>query len=204
MFCGKCGKQIPEGAAFCGGCGARVAPAAQPAPAAPVMPQGIKLYLGTSGLTMINYKFEIKDEHGNVRYKAATVTESMVRQKAKVYYPNDVEIFEVFQQSKMTLTALNYDMIMNGQVITEILQKNKFSKYVYELPQFGISADGDFFSWNFEFTQRGRPVAKVSRKVMSWGDSYELDIYDRNLEMIILAAVIAVELVTIRQRSRRR
>ena len=39
MFCYKCGKQLPEGAAFCVHCGNRVGEAAAPAaPAAPVQP----------------------------------------------------------------------------------------------------------------------------------------------------------------------
>lgn len=36
MFCPKCGTQVPEGAAFCGGCGNRLNQAAQPTP--PVQP----------------------------------------------------------------------------------------------------------------------------------------------------------------------
>src|SRR5271156_3507891 len=32
MFCGQCGKQIPDGARFCNFCGATIAPPNQPAP----------------------------------------------------------------------------------------------------------------------------------------------------------------------------
>lgn len=41
MFCGNCGKQLPEGARFCGSCGAKVldTPVAQPASAPKAAPQ---------------------------------------------------------------------------------------------------------------------------------------------------------------------
>ena len=38
MFCPNCGKEVPDGVAFCGGCGTSLAAAAA-APAAPVQPQ---------------------------------------------------------------------------------------------------------------------------------------------------------------------
>ena len=46
MFCNHCGNQLPEGAAFCASCGARVEPAQpvyqQPAPSVPVVAPAVQ------------------------------------------------------------------------------------------------------------------------------------------------------------------
>ena len=140
MICPKCNYKADDGA-FCVNCGTKLVPEA------PAQNQGVKLYFDTNGISMINYKFLIKDEFGNVKYTAATVTESLVRMKSRLYDLYGNTILDVFQQSKMTLSAINFDIIQNGQVISELLQKNKFTSFTYLLPAYGISIEGDFFSW---------------------------------------------------------
>ena len=54
MFCGVCGKPIPDGARFCGSCGTPVA--AVDTPPAPAPSPVIRLYLATSGLTLADIR----------------------------------------------------------------------------------------------------------------------------------------------------
>lgn len=201
MFCGNCGKPLADDAHFCGNCGAPVA-APDPVPAPPPCPL-IRLYFSTSGISMFNYKFSIKDAYGNDRYLASTVTQGF-GYAAKLYAPNQAEIFTVQQQKKMTMAAMNFDMVASGQLLTEIRQIVHMTKYSFELPQLGITIDGDFIGHRYHFSRGGQPVATLSRKIMAWGDSYELEFADGNLEHYLLAATLAVELVTIHNRQRRR
>ena len=69
-------------------------------------------------------------------------------------------------------------VLPNGQHVTDILQKNKFAKYVYELPQYNMVADGDFISHKFSINQGGKQVGSIHRKMMSWGDSFEIQFED--------------------------
>ncbi len=201
MFCGVCGKPIPDGARFCGSCGTPVA--AVDTPPAPAPSPVIRLYLATSGLTMFNYKFSIKDAYGNDRYQAATVTQGF-GYAAKLYTPNQMELFTVQQQKKMTMAAMNFDMVAGGQLLTEIRQIVRMTKYSFELPQLGMTVDGDFIGHRYQFFRGGQVVASLTRKMMSWGDSYEIEFADSNLEHYLLAATLAIELVTIHNRQRRR
>ncbi|MBO4929263.1 MAG: zinc-ribbon domain-containing protein [Clostridia bacterium] len=199
MFCANCGAQLPEGAKFCGKCGT---PQGGVQPAQPAVK---RLYFDAKGLTLFNYKFDIRDEAGNVCYQAATVTESMIRHNARVYDLNGNTLIHVSQQKKLTMVAVNFD-IMDGadNLITEAIQKVNLVNYIYELKQLGISLSGNFLKLEFDFVKNGAPIAKVRKKFLSWGDSYELEFSDPSLELVLLACIMMIQIVCAIQRNRRR
>ena len=218
MHCSNCGAKIPFLKKFCTKCGApakgeveaeaveipqeTAAPAA--APASPLDPVN-RLYLGTDGVSVFHYKFEIKDENGNVRYTAKTVTEKMFGYTLRVWYPDGSEAFTVQTQKKLTLASLHFEMLdANGNRITQILQRNKLTKYLYELPEFDMVADGDFISHKFDITQGGRKVGFVDRKMMSWGDNFLIEFDDPAQEQLMLAITMAVEIASIHHRQQQR
>ena len=163
-----------------------------------------RIYFSTDGVSAFNYQFEIRDENGNVRYIAKTVTEKMIGYTLRVWYPNGAEAFVVQTKKKLTMASLHFEMVLpNGQHVTDILQKNKFVKYVYELPQYNMVADGDFISHKFSINQGGKQIGFIDRKMMAWGDSFEIQFEDPAMEQLILAATFAVELATIHQRHAR-
>lgn len=212
MFCTNCGNQVADNARFCSACGKPLgAPQAsapvQSAPAQPV-PQAQsavrRLYFSPNGVSFVNYKFIIKDAAGNDCYTAATETVSMTRYAAKLRDMGGREICMVEQQKKMTMMAMNFDMKVGGQLVTEILQIVHMTKYAFELPQLGISVDGDFIGHTYRFLRSGQLIGEVKRSMMSWGDAYEISFADPNLEHPLLAAVLAIEMVTINSRNRRR
>jgi len=162
-----------------------------------------KLYFDAKGLTMLNYKFEIRDEAGNLCYKAATVTESLTRHNAKLFDAYDNEIIKVSQQKKLTLSAMNFDLLNSaGQVVCEAIQKVKFVTFTYDLKPLDINIAGNFIKMTFDFTRNGQPIAHVRKKFMSWGDCYEVEIFDPSLEVIFLASVLMIQLVIAAQRRR--
>lgn len=162
-----------------------------------------KLYFDAKGLTMLNYKFEIRDEAGNLCYKAATVTESLTRHNAKLFDAYDNEIIKVSQQKKLTLSAMNFDLLNSaGQVVCEAIQKVKFVTFTYDLKPLDINIAGNFIKMTFDFARNGQPIAHVRKKFMSWGDCYEVEIFDPSLEVIFLASVLMIQLVIAAQRRR--
>lgn len=205
MFCTNCGKKCNDNDRFCGACGHPLTPVAvvEPAPAA-AGDKVYKLYFDAKGLTLFNYKFEIKDETGNVRYKAETVSESMIRYNAKLYDANDQEVIKVSQQSKMTFAAMNFDFLApDGQVLTDAMQKMSMINYTYTLGSYGITLSGNFIKLCFDFVKDGKPIAHVDKKFLSWGDCYEISYSDPALEQILLASVLMIQLVVAAQRRRR-
>lgn len=198
MFCSKCGKECGDSDRFCGGCGSPLTP-----PQKANEPQ--KLYFDAKGLALFNYRFEIKDEAGNVRYKAESVTESWIRYNAKLYDAQDRELIKVSQQSKMTFAAMNFDFLTpDGEIITDAIQKVSMVNYTYNLGKFGITMSGNFLKLSFDFIRDGKPIAHVDKKILSWGDCYEISYTDPALEQVFLASVLMIQLVLAANRNRRR
>ncbi len=201
MFCSKCGNQLSDGARFCGKCGTPVAaPTVAPSAVAPAVQ---RLYMDAKGLTVFNYKFEIRDENGNLRYRAATVSEGMVTWNARIYNLDDSEAMAIHQQKKLTMAAMNFDIVEpNGALATQAIQKVKFTRFTYELPELGITVDGDFFALRFEFFRNGQLIGKINKKLMSWGDSYELEFTDPALDRVLLSVIMVVQMAIIARRRR--
>lgn len=207
MFCNKCGKELNNDARFCCFCGAPQG--IQSVPQQPQPPQCAPgpcyLYMDAKGLTLLNYKFDIKDAAGNLRYRAATVTEGMFTYNARVYYPNDAEAMIIHQQKKLTMAAMNFDIFApNGALVTEVLQKIHFATSEFRLPQLDLVVKGDFLSLNFSFLRGNQVVAAVRKKFLAWGDSYELEYYDPNLEQVLLATIMVIQMVIAASHNRRR
>ena len=202
----KCGNPLDDRSKFCGKCGTPVNSASQ----SNVSQQSTAnvpyyLYMDAKGLTALNYKFDIKSADGVVRYRAATVTESLMTYNARIYYPNDAEALIIRQQKKMTLAAMNFDIFSpNGTLVTEVLQKVHFTKSEFQLPNLGLVVTGNFLSINFTFARGNQTVAAVRKKVLSWGDCYELEIFDPQLEQVLLAAIMVIQMVIAASRQRRR
>lgn len=203
MICNNCNKEIQNGSRFCPYCGTPQGAAAPQA--APQPPALTRLYMDAKGLNLFNYTFEIKDEMGNLRYRAGTVSESMIAYTARIWYPDNSEALTVRQQKKMTLAAMNFDIVApNGALVTEALQNVKFASSEFFLPAFGITVSGDLMSLDFAFYRNNQMIGRVSKKFLSWGDSYELEFADKSLEQVLLAAVLVVEISIIAARQRRR
>ena len=65
------------------------------------------MYMDAKGLTLLNYKFDIKSEDGSLRYRAATVTESLVSYNARVYNPDDTEDMPMNSVVRATIASVS-------------------------------------------------------------------------------------------------
>src|SRR3569623_8756 len=56
-----------------------------------------------------------------------------------------------------------------------------------------LEAKGDFFDHEYEFTLRGQPVAQVSKKWISWTDSYAIRTEPGQNDTLLLAFVVVID-----------
>ena len=68
-----------------------------------------------------------------------------------------------------------------------------FFKPSYSIEYGGWQCDGDFLSWNYSVTAGSRLVANIAKQLLSWGDTYTLDISDPGDEIMALMLVIAID-----------
>ncbi len=181
-----------------------------PTPSAPEPPVQfvgavpMKLYM-PSKASFINYKFDVKDERGNLKYTVCSGAEGFNGYRVTMVDLSGREIVLVKQKHQATFTAVNFEAYINGQFVTDLMHKATFSRYYYELPQLGLKAIGDFINCRYTVVdQNGNEWAKISKRVMSWGDNYEIDIADSRNELLILATTFAVQMMVATLRRRRR
>ena len=56
-----------------------------------------------------------------------------------------------------------------------------------------LSVRGKFWDMDFEVLKEGEVIADISKKWLTWGDTYEVDIYDDKYTSEILGIVIAID-----------
>ncbi|KAK5574907.1 hypothetical protein RB653_010161 [Dictyostelium firmibasis] len=52
---------------------------------------------------------------------------------------------------------------------------------------------GDYFSWDFQILDNGRMIGSVSKRLLNWGDTYELDISNDFEPSFFVAIVITID-----------
>lgn len=82
----------------------------------------------------------------------------------------------------------------NGQSLTIQSHLSFFVRRISIAPESAqLRLEGDFFDYNFTVYQGSRRVGHIRKAWFSWGDSYELNIYEESLEELFIAIVIAVD-----------
>lgn len=82
----------------------------------------------------------------------------------------------------------------NGETITI---RNDFSwfrhKFTIEIEGFVLNVEGDFFAHNYSLYSEQTELASINKKWLSWGDAYEITIYDDAFMDLSVAVLIAVD-----------
>lgn len=151
----------------------------------------MKLYLKEKVFSWSDY-FTVKDEDGADRYYVKGEVFSWGK-KLHIYDLNDREI--VYIKQKMLSWMPQYEVYMDDQLVATV--KKEFLLIFHRYRVYGVDWDvgGQFMAHEFEITQHGRPVAKISKEWMSWGDSYELDIVNPADALLSLAVVITIDCI---------
>ena len=72
--------------------------------------------------------------------------------------------------------------------------------YLEELP-YSVSGTSEISSEHYSIIEDGNEIAGVHKVWMSWGDSFELDIYDTHDEIGLIAVILAIDAVMDTNRS---
>lgn len=138
-------------------------------------------------------KFTVKDAYGEDKY----IVEGEVftfGKKLHVYDRSGREVAFIKQEVWSFLPR--YYVFCGDRQIAEIKKAFTFLFPRYTIEGLGWEIDGSFMAHDYQITKRGRKIVTISKKWMTWGDSYELDIADPGDELVALAVVIAIDCVT--------
>ena len=135
-------------------------------------------------------KFSVKDEGENEVY----FVEGSFMQVPKTFSIMDNTRNEVAKITKKMLSFLpTFFVEVKGQETMTIKKEFSFLKARYTIDAAGITVQGNWWDMDFEVYQNNKVIGAVSKKWFTWGDSYQLQIVDDELEPLLVALVVAID-----------
>lgn len=137
-------------------------------------------------------KFTVKDkEQKDIYY-----VEGSFLQIPKTFTIMDSARSEIAVITKKMFSLLpKFFVKVDGREALTIKKEFSFFKARYTIDADGIDVRGNWWDMNFEVLRQGKVVGSVSKKWLTWGDTYEMQILDEEMEHLIIAFVVAIDCV---------
>ncbi|MBM7710309.1 LURP-one-related/scramblase family protein [Enterococcus lemanii] len=156
-----------------------------------------KLYIKQK-LFSIGEKFHIYDENERPQYYVEG-SFFKIPKTFTIYNQYQIEVATITKKVWSFLPKFYVDIRNSPQIMIE--KDFTFFKASYQISAQGIEVAGNWWDMDFEVLRFGRPIAKIHKKWLSWGDTYEVEIYNEDFEETIVALVIAIDCVKADQGS---
>lgn len=137
--------------------------------------------------------FDIYDENQVPVYSVQGKLMSFGRQ-LRLYDSATGEELAHIKQQVMTLLPKMHVFYQNERIAT-ISKKLTFFKQQYDIDTLGWSVEGDFFAHDYTvFDAKGKVVADINKKYLSWSDSFEVNIVQDEIDpAMVIAIVLAID-----------
>lgn len=150
-----------------------------------------KLYIKQKVFS-IGEKFTVVDEDQRLHY---SVKGSFMK-IPKTFSVENEQGKEVSRITKKTISLLpKFFVEINGKEAIEISKQLSFFKAKYSISAEDVTVDGNWWDMDFDVSRKGRKIAEINKRWISWGDTYEITILDESLEELIISLVIAIDCV---------
>lgn len=148
----------------------------------------MRLYVSEK-IFSLRSKFFVKDENLNDVYEISSNVFSFAQKTTVSDMLGNKVVY--IEQELFHLTP-NYNIFMNDILVCKIVKKFQFFKNDYVLSN-GFRVDGDFFMLDFVvYDDLNNRIGCITKKFFSFGDRYEIDIFDESKKNIILAIIVAI------------
>ena len=136
-------------------------------------------------------RFSIQDQQEQDVY----LVEGSFMKLPKTFSISTVEGEEVAVITKKMLSLLpKFFIEVDGETLT-IEKSFTFFKDRYTIDTADLEIDGDWWDMDFEIKRHGEVVGSVEKKWFTFGDSYEIQVFDPDIEKILIALIVAIDCV---------
>lgn len=143
-------------------------------------------------LFSLSGKFSVKDLNEQDVY----FVEGSFLQIPKTFTILNTSRQEIAHITKKVFSLLpKFFVEVDGREILTIKKEFSLFKGRYTIENTDIDMRGDWWDMDFTIYRQGEKIGEVHKKWLSWGDSYEVTIYNESLETIIIALVVAIDCV---------
>ncbi|MDT2739723.1 LURP-one-related family protein [Enterococcus canintestini] len=98
--------------------------------------------------------------------------------------------------TKKVLALLpQFTVMIDDEAAIVIKKELTLFKARYHIEADGISVQGNWWDMDFEVVKDGLQIAVINKRWVSWGDTYEVTVFDERYEKLIVALVVAIDCV---------
>ncbi len=150
-----------------------------------------KLYIKQKVFSLGGH-FSVKDENQEDQY----MIEGSFLSIPKVFTIKDLNDQVIGTITKKIFSFLpKFFIAVDGKEEMVIEKQLTFFKAKYRIESEQLEIQGDWWDKHFEILRNGERIAAVNEKWFTWGDTFEVEIYEQALEHAIILVVIAIDFV---------
>ena len=140
----------------------------------------------------VTERYTVTDGTGELRYQVSGSFMSI----PKRFIITNVNGDQVAELEKKVFSFLpRFYVSVDGTRMASIVKEFSFLKPRYRIEAEGLSVRGDWWDMNFSVFCGGTQLAEIHQRWLSWGDSYEITVFDDAYETLVVALVIAIDKV---------
>lgn len=136
-------------------------------------------------------KFNIADEHGNTRYYAEGQLFSWGK---KLHIYNNCGRELAFIRQKLMSWLPRYYVEIDGVTVASVVKELTFFRQSYRVEGLPWQMKGDLWEHNYVmYDHSSNEIMRMRKAWFTWGDSYELEIFNPDNELLCLCVALAVD-----------
>ena len=142
----------------------------------------------------ITDRYKVFDETQTIVYHIESKFLSITH-KMEFYRTKDSTHLYSLRKQLFTLLPKYYVSTPDGEDIATVVKKFTILHHKLEISSKmgNFTMEGDFLAHDFSVSQDGKSVLDFHKKWLSFGDAYEITIYDENNIEFLLALVILID-----------
>ena len=148
----------------------------------------MKLYIKQK-LFSWNDRFSVYDSTGREIYHIKGALFSFGN-KLTVYDAGDREVCRIEQE--LFRLRQRYHVIKNEQCMATVIKEFSLFRPYYTIEGPDWEMQGDFLSHDYEILDGEKCIASVQKQWFTWGDTYEVDVNERDCDPITAMAIAII------------
>lgn len=143
-------------------------------------------------------KFDVTDEDGAERYYVEGELFSWGK-KLHIYDNRGREV--AFIRQKLVSWLPRYFVEIDGVTVASVVKELTFLRSSYRVEGLPWKMEGNFWEHDYVMHDNSREVMRLSKAWFTWGDSYQLEIFDPEKELLCLCVALAVDCAVAQSRN---
>lgn len=140
-------------------------------------------------------QFNIMDESQNLLYQVKGKFMSITNKLE--FLDKNGEVLLRSNRKVFTLLPKYYFYDQKNEEVATMKRIFGFTpKFYLSLLRKELTVDGNFFAHSFSISDHGQVIASIKKKVISWGDTYEIEIFENeNVELYLFVVIVLDQVI---------